>query len=379
MKESLKDYFYFNKKERNGIIVLVILIIVVLVFNNTVHLFSQTEKIDNSEFENEIAEFKATLLPKDEEEYLDRLDRFIVEMYDTLDLFYFDPNTVTEIQWKNLGLTDKQIKTIATYKERGGKFYIKDDFRKIYGIRQKQFEILQPYILLPEKDNESLISEKVNYNFDSTFSFNPNKTNDSVWKMLGVADKQITTINKYLSKGGKFYKKEDLLKIYGLDQTTYSKIQEYVNFDFDSEKDTITSISIVQNIQIELNSATLEQISDLNHIGEYYAGKIIKFRDLLGGFYDKAQILEIYGIKQDIYDKIKDNVYIDENSVVKIRLNFTDFDELNAHPYIDYATTKAILSYRSNNGSFTKIEQLLKIETINQELFDKINNYLTVE
>lgn len=380
IKEQLKDIFYFNKKERNGFIILIILIGLVFIINNTLFLFIKPEKVDYSEFENQIAEFKATLVPKDDEEYLDRLDKFIVDMYDTLELFEFNPNIATSDQLAKLGLTDKQIKTITNYRERGGKFYSKDDFRKMYGIRQKQYEILESYINLP---GESEVSNSENYfaenEVDSSFTFDPNSASDSIWELFGLKEKQIATINKYISKGGKFTKKEDLLKIYGLEQETYEKLEQHLNFESDDKSVTETQETETEVVSIEINSATLEQLSELKNIGDYYAGKIVKFRDLLGGFYDKTQILEIYGFKQEIYDKIKDNIYVDETSVQKIRLNFAEFDEINAHPCIDYETTKAIVTYRSKNGSFTKIEQLLKIEGITEEIYNKIKNYLTVE
>jgi len=379
MQETIKEYFTFNKKERNGILVLVIIIVIILIFNKTVALFDKPESINYTEFETQITEFKTFLIPKAEEEYIDRLDQYIIDKYDSLELFNFNPNTTTSENWLKLGLTEKQITTINKYLERGGKFYSKDDFQKIYGIRQKQYEILKPYILLPNAVTSSQTSDivtDINKENEILTNFNPNTASDTVWKSMGVSEKQISTIKKYLSKGGKFSKKEDLLKIYGFDQTIYSKIEPYLIF----EEETLIEELIPETFDIiEINTATQEEIAKLFGEKDYYSAKIVKYRDLLGGFKDKSQLLEVYGLKEFTYNKIKEKITVDATKIVKIRLNFCEFNELNAHPYVDYETTKAIIKYRDNNGAFTNIDQLLKIEGITQEVLDKLKNYLTVE
>src|SRR5258708_1961142 len=47
------------------------------------------------------------------------------------------------------------------------------------------------------------------------FYFDPNSLSFDGWKKLGMREKTIITIQKYVSKGGHFYKAEDLKKIYG--------------------------------------------------------------------------------------------------------------------------------------------------------------------
>jgi DNA uptake protein ComE-like DNA-binding protein len=48
------------------------------------------------------------------------------------------------------------------------------------------------------------------------FYFDPNTISAEKWKRLGIRDKTIQTIQNYLSKGGHYYKEEDLQKINGL-------------------------------------------------------------------------------------------------------------------------------------------------------------------
>ena len=143
MKHTIKEYFTFSSRERNGTLILIIIIVVLITINNTMQLFVPEKEFDNTQFEQEINEFLTQLKSKEEEEYVSRLDKYIIERYDTLNLFKFNPNTTSDKEWKQLGLTNKQISNIKNYLERGGTFKFKDDFRKMYGIRTKQYQILK--------------------------------------------------------------------------------------------------------------------------------------------------------------------------------------------------------------------------------------------
>ena len=55
---SFKDYFQFNKKERNGILLLSFILLLTIIYYNIMYLFIDKHKTDFSEFDN--------LIPKTE-------------------------------------------------------------------------------------------------------------------------------------------------------------------------------------------------------------------------------------------------------------------------------------------------------------------------
>ena len=59
LKTTLREYFTFNKRERNGVFVLLIIITLLLLFLSLSDLFLSNEKVDISRFDKEIAEFAA--------------------------------------------------------------------------------------------------------------------------------------------------------------------------------------------------------------------------------------------------------------------------------------------------------------------------------
>ena len=378
---KLKEYFNFTKRERNGTLLLLSIILIIFTANQTMHFFFKDKEYDYTKFDQEVNQFLASLNPIEEDEHLNRLDKYIIARYDTLDLFMFNPNNTSSEQWKKLGMTEKQISTITNYTSKGGTFRVKDDFRKIYGIRTKQFQILKPYINLPNSssnsyNNSNNYNNKPDNNFtpDSLFEFNPNTASEAQWKMLGMSDKQTATIKNYLSKGGKFYKKEDLSKIYGVSQEQYNTLEPYIIID--NKKNNSEP---EKKLSIELNSATKEELTQISGIGDIYAERIIKYRDMLGGYETKEQLKEVDGLEEETYEKIKDQVFVNTNKITKIRLNFTNLYDLKRHPYIEEQTAKAIINYRNKNGAFTNLNQLIDKKIITQEIFNKIKNYITVE
>ena len=91
--------------------------------------------------------------------------------------------------------------------------------------------------------------------------------------------------------------------------------------------------------KINLNTADSMALMTLRGIGAVYASRIIKYRNLLGGYYDKSQILEVYGITKETYSLFCDDI-------VKIPVNTASFKEILRHPYFDYDMVVKIVRER---------------------------------
>jgi competence ComEA-like helix-hairpin-helix protein len=377
MSENIKDYFYFTKREKNGIMVLLVILITLIVFPYIYSTFKKSTKTEST-FQKEIEGFVLSLHEVEEPSHKNRLDQYIINRYDSIDLFFFNPNTTNDLNYKKLGFTDKQIGTIRNYLQKGGRFYIKDDFRKIYGIRHQQYEIVKPYLLLPDEKPEWGGTTKHNNQSENEtrqptlFVFDPNKASDEDFTDLGLSEQNIKTIRNYLLKIGSFRTKEDFKKIYGISEEKYNQLEPYIFIEKKEEKVKITK-------QIEINTASVEELEALKGIGKFTAEEIIKYREKLGGYYSTSQLLEIKAIKPDKYEQFKDGLIADKSKIKPIRLNFADISELVSHPYINYHQAKEIVSYRSKNGAFTSKNQLVQNKLFLEQSFQKIEYYLTLD
>jgi len=213
------------------------------------------------------------------------------------------------------------------------------------------------------------------------FYFNPNNLPVEKWKQLGLTDKQIKVIKNYEAKGGKFYKKEDVKKMYCIKENEYKILEPYIEIPENKEKKEFTKTAKFEKNKniVELNSADSIELTTLKGIGSSFANRIIKYRNLLGGFYKKEQLLEVWGLDSAKYFQFSDFVTVNSSSIKKTNMNTATFDELRKHPYIGYNLAKVISNYKKQHGNYKSVSDIKKIAVVDEKLFLKVCNYLRVE
>ena len=220
------------------------------------------------------------------------------------------------------------------------------------------------------------------------FYFDPNSTTTADWQRLGIRDKTIATIQKYLSKGGKFYKKADIGKIWGLHKDEverllpYVQIKENVVSAYPAEKivgKKVYKSAAIAPVTIEINTADTSAFTALPGIGRKLSQRIINFRDKLGGFYTVEQIGETFGLPDSTFQKIKTYLKISRGDVKQFNINKATVDEMKTHPYLRYNLANAIVQYRNQHGNYTTISDIKKIMSVTDEIFNKLAPYLAVQ
>ncbi|ARS38670.1 hypothetical protein CA265_02815 [Sphingobacteriaceae bacterium GW460-11-11-14-LB5] len=216
------------------------------------------------------------------------------------------------------------------------------------------------------------------------FKFNPNTLDVQGWQTLGLSPKQAQSIINYTVKGGKFYKAEDLQKMYTLSPEMYQKILPYIQIPdqpikdsgkyapFEKKEYAKKTLTIV-----DINRADSAQLDEIKGIGGTFALRIIKYRERLGGFYKKEQLLEVYGLDSTKYAEIKDQIEISNTPLKTINLNTATFNDLKRNPYLSYKQINAIIQYRKQHGNYSGISDLKKIVLLNQQVIDKITPYIS--
>ncbi|RXK58521.1 helix-hairpin-helix domain-containing protein [Lacibacter luteus] len=222
------------------------------------------------------------------------------------------------------------------------------------------------------------------------FFFDPNKATAEEWKRLGVREKTIATILKYRSKGGRFYKPEDLKKIYGLRPDDVERLIPFVTLETTGKPENVFDNSTAANSStterkefskavVEINSSDTADWKQLRGIGSGYAKRIVNFRNKLGGFISVEQVAETYGLPDSVFQQIKPQLKNNSAKVRKISINYSTVEELKAHPYIGFSVASAIVQYRKEHGNFSSVSDLQKIGAIDDKLYQKISPYLSAE
>lgn len=216
------------------------------------------------------------------------------------------------------------------------------------------------------------------------FVFDPNLISGAEWQRLGLSEKQAASILKYRSKGGRFRKNEDLQKMYTISPFMYQRIEPYIRItaipetdkDFNYTKSVQSALQEKKLVRIELNAADSAGICEVNGIGPVFAGRIIRYRQRLGGFCKITQLMEVYGLDSLKYAGIHQQITIDDRQIKTININTAEFADLRSHPYLRYKQINALLQYRKQHGNYGNIADLNKVLALDAETIARISPYL---
>jgi competence protein ComEA len=215
------------------------------------------------------------------------------------------------------------------------------------------------------------------------FPFDPNTLDAAGWKKLGLPDRTVRTILNYRNKGGRFRTVADLQKMYSLKPADFERLQPYVHIEaptpFYKTDRTPVKYTKAPPVIIDVNQADTTAFIALPGIGSKLAGRIVNFRNKLGGFYSVEQVGETYGLADSTFQLIKPRLQCAAVAVQKININTADANTLKQHPYIRWNVANAIVQYRQQHGVFSTRQQLQQIVLVTPELYQKIEQYIAVE
>ncbi len=126
---------------------------------------------------------------------------------------------------------------------------------------------------------------------------------------------------------------------------------------------------------VDLNMATAEELQQIRGIGKVYSQRIVKYRDMLGGFVSMQQLEEVYGLNTELVNKISERFAL-QSGAKKIDINADSVKFLAKHPYISYDLAWVIINYRKQNGDIKSFEDLKGIKALNDSILIKLKPYL---
>jgi len=226
--------------------------------------------------------------------------------------------------------------------------------------------------------SEALANERLH-----PFPFDPNKLPRELWLKLGLTNRQIDVIKNYEAKGGKFYSKKDLEKLYSVSEAEYKVLEPYIVIKplFSTQGDQIIDSRKFNRhamVVTEINSSDTNRLKNNLNIPYWLGKRVVAYRTKLGGFYDKQQLLEVYGLKPKYFDKIKRYVVVDTSRIQKICINQVGFKQLLHHPYCNYQLTKKILNARQKAGGSFSTSRQFQVIIRADSLGLKLQHYLYI-
>lgn len=150
----------------------------------------------------------------------------------------------------------------------------------------------------------------------------------------------------------------------------------------DNLKDNYTKYPYQEKLKqgetVELNKADTSELKKIPGIGSGYANKIVKYRNLLGGYVNINQLKEVWGIDDTLFEKITPYITI-EPEAIRIKINSATFQELNKHPYITYKQAKVIIDIRERKGKIESMNRLSLLEEFIDADISRLTPYLAFD
>lgn len=220
-------------------------------------------------------------------------------------------------------------------------------------------------------------------------TFDPNTADSTTLLGIGLSPWQVRNIYKYRARGGVYRTPRDFAKLYGLTQKQYLELEPYIKISDDYrpaaelyageeppqyERDTTKyPLKLKPGQYVMLNRVDTTQLKKVPGIGSYYASKITKYGQRLGGYVSVAQLHEVEGVPDEAFPYFK----VDTTKVKKLNLNTLTLAQLKAHPYIDFFQARAICDYRRMYGPLKSLEDLSLMKEFPPQVRHRLQPYVT--
>ncbi|MBS1591419.1 MAG: helix-hairpin-helix domain-containing protein [Bacteroidetes bacterium] len=291
MKNFVKDYFTFSRKERTALIILILLISIFIVLPYVIS-FKKNAPLINENLQQQVTQLLVKdSLPNNNLTTNEISNEKPFTENTAYEMFEFNPNTINEEGWKKLGLKDKTIKTILNYRSKGGKFKTPEDIRKIWGLKKEDADRIIPYAKIESKTNNILNTKEGA--IKSTVKIDINIATPQEWFTIPNMDRSLAyKIIKYKEKLGGFLTIQQVKETYGLTDSLFKTIEPYLILQTTNIK------------KININTADDYTLSNHPYINKDVAKAIIIYRTQHGAYTKINDIKKIVFIKEDLYNKI---------------------------------------------------------------------------
>ena len=219
-------------------------------------------------------------------------------------------------------------------------------------------------------------------------AFDPNTADSTLLLSLGLQPWQVRSIYRYRAKGGIYRQPSDFARLYGLTVKQYKELLPYIHISDEykpaaevygrtdavrSGRDTLRyPVKLRPGQYVTLDDADTASLRKVPGIGRYYASRIVRYRNDLGGYVSVAQLSEIEGIPEAALSYFR----VTGGAVRKLNLNRLTLNELKHHPYINFYQARRIIDYRRLKGPLHSIDDLRLLKDFSQRDIEMLRPYV---
>lgn len=224
---------------------------------------------------------------------------------DTLTIYPFNPNFISDYKGYTLGMSTAEIDRLHHFRTTNKFVNTKEEFQKVTLISDSLLLQISPYFKFPDwvgkskpfNNSKRQSSNQSNKNIGSVQKKLKRDLNiattDELRKVSGIGEKLSVRIIKFRDRLGGFQIKEQLYDVYGLEAEVVERTFELF------EVENPPGIS-----KININTASVEELSELVYIQRSVAQRIVDYRNLNGSINSFNELSEIEDFPTDRIDRI---------------------------------------------------------------------------
>lgn len=258
MKKRKRIVFFLTGEQWVGLALLVLLVLGTLIAVKRLQPRDEVEENwvnDSTKVEFAAYQEKQDSIRKSQWEKTYKRDTIAIRMQ------MFDPNTVDSNTLVHLGFKPWQAKNLLKYRAKGGKYRKAEDLKRLYGMTDSMYQILQPYICIElehlEVDssaNDSLRGDTIRHDTMPRWQhvkkdtiLNLRTADTTELKMIrGIGSYRAKQIVRYREALGGFVRVEQLLEVEGMENVPDSVLKHFVLDTTDVKQLNINSIGVRQ-------------------------------------------------------------------------------------------------------------------------------------
>ena len=255
-----KSLFAFDTRQRRGIFILILLLVIVLAvrfYINIDHDETPLEYSINEEYQQKVDSIKRSRAAK----------------RDTI--YPFNPNYITDYRGYKLGLSLEELDRLSRFRESGKFINSPAEFQEVTQVSTQWLDSISPYFKFPAWVNNRNLN-----NYKTIDANKPSKprdlnkaTADQLKEVYGIGPALSKRIIEERSRLGGFVDMQQVRAIYGLTDSTTTRIKEKFY------------ISKNSNVKlIALNQASKDELLSIPYFNDYLVNELIKQRTLRDGF-----------------------------------------------------------------------------------------------
>lgn len=256
---------------------------------------------------------------------------------------------------------------------------------------QQMVDLSLPKITSYNKQLDSLKKKSSKKKKFKIYPFNPNYISDYKGYQLGMNVDEIDRLLAHREQRLYVNSAKEFQTITKISDSLLQKISPFFKFpEWVQKKNNNKNnqqryipnsrINVSEITTVDINKATLKDFTAIEGVDEYMSERIIKYRSKLQGFSFKEQLFEVWGLDEQMANKILSTFSIKNKPIIKkVNINTASFKEVLSNPYIDYELCIQIFDYKDEVAELQSISEIKNIEGFPIKKYNRIVLYLLAE